>query len=115
MIGKNQLFQLAKALDGLAVLGCLQGTPAALAGVRYGDILLSVNGMRTRTFMDYIEAKALRSDGMTVVIFRSGQEEPIELQYQANRPPVDIAELVSELAAMRALPGVDVEGDGEVS
>lgn len=115
MIAKSQLFQLAKALDGLPVLGCLQGTPAALAGVRYGDILLSVNGRRTRSFGDYIEAKALRSDGMTVVIFRAGEEQPIELEYNSNRAPIDPAELLGELVAMRALPGGDIEGDGPVS
>ena len=114
MIAKNQLFQLAKALDGLPVLGCLQGTPAALAGVRYGDILLSVNGQRTRNFGEYIEAKALRNDGMAVVIFRSGVEQPIELEYQANRAPVDPLTVLADLAAMRALPG-SAEGDGPVS
>ena len=50
MIAKRTLFELAKTLDGLPVLGCLAGSPAALAGVRYGDILLSVNGQRTRAF-----------------------------------------------------------------
>jgi S1-C subfamily serine protease len=114
MIAKNQLFELAKALDGLPVLGCLQGTPAALAGVRYGDIVLSVNGKRTRNFGEYIEAKALRKDGMAIVIFRSGEEQPIELEYQANRAPVDPVAVLADLVAMRALPG-SIEGDGPVS
>ena len=38
----------------MLVVGCLRGTPAALAGVGYGDILLSVNGRRTRNFADYL-------------------------------------------------------------
>jgi S1-C subfamily serine protease len=112
MIARSALFQLAKALDGLPVLGCLQGTPAYVAGVRYGDVLLSVNGRRTRSFGDYVEAKALRTDGMSIVIFRSGVEQPVELEYRAEREPVtDPAELLAELAAMRVLP-VDVTGDG---
>jgi len=114
MIAKSTLFQLAKTLDGMAVLGCLPGTPAARAGVRYGDVLLSVNGQRTRTFGEYIEAKSLRKDGMTVVLFRQGQETPIELEYLANRPDVDPFALLAELAAMRIVPN-DVQSDEAAS
>jgi len=103
LIAKSTLFQLAKTLDGLPVLGCLEGTPAALAGVRYGDILLSVNGQRTRSFGEYVEAKALRKDGMHVVIFRQGMEQPIELEYDMNREPVEPASLLAELATMRLI------------
>ncbi|MBN9167733.1 MAG: PDZ domain-containing protein, partial [Myxococcales bacterium] len=74
MIGRKSLFALAKALEGLPVLGTLEGTPAARAGVRYGDILISVNGRRTRTMEDYVEAKSLREDGMEIVVFRAGAE-----------------------------------------
>ena len=52
MLPRKSLFALAKALEGLPVLGALEGTPAARAGVRYGDVLLEVNGVRTRTVMD---------------------------------------------------------------
>lgn len=114
MIPRSALFELAKALEGLPVLGCLQGTPAARAGVRYGDILLTVNGKRTRTFGDYIEAKALSNDGMKVVVFRSGESRSVELEYDANRPRMDAMEVLVEVAAMRALP-VDVTGDGTLS
>jgi len=114
MIAKSTLFQLAKTLDGMPILGCLPGTPAALAGVRYGDILLSVNGQRTRNFGDYIEAKALRSDGMAVVIFRQGEETPIELEYLPNRPDVDPFALLAELVSMRIVPS-DVQGEGAPS
>ncbi|HEX3770244.1 MAG TPA: PDZ domain-containing protein, partial [Polyangiaceae bacterium] len=111
---KSALFQLAKTLDGMPVLGCLPGTPAALAGVRYGDILLSVNGQPTRTFGEYIEAKALRADGMTVVLFRQGVETPIELEYLPNREAVDPFALLAELAAMRILPS-DIQGEDVAS
>lgn len=115
MIAKSTLFQLAKTLDGVPVLGCLPGTPAALAGVRYGDIVLWVNGQRTRSLGDYVEAKALRSDGMNVVVFRSGEEYPVEFDYQADRPPVDVAAMLAELVAMRPLSREVDEGDGPLS
>ncbi len=114
MVPKSTIFQLAKALDGIPVLGCLDGTPAAKAGVRYGDILLSVNGMRTRSFGDYVEAKALRLDGMTVVIFRSGVETPVELEYKSDRASINPATLLAELAGKRLL-ATESEGQGSLS
>ena len=88
------------------MLGTLGGTPAARAGIRYGDVVLSVNGMRTRTVLEYVEAKALRDDGMSVVVFRSGSESVEELTYDENAPPVDPAAIVAELITLRIAPGV---------
>jgi C-terminal processing protease CtpA/Prc len=115
MIDRTTLFQLAKALEGLPVLGTLPGTPAARAGIHYGDILVSVNGRRTRTFGDYILAKALRADGMTIVIFRSGQEQTEELVYNTNRNKADPAMILSDLISMRLLIGGEIEGKGPAS
>jgi S1-C subfamily serine protease len=114
MIPKESLFELAKALGGVAVVGCLRNTPAALAGVRYGDILLSVNGQRTRNFADYVEAKALRADGMSIVVFRAGEEHPVELEYRANREPADPLSVLAELIEMRVAPG-EPEGSDPTS
>jgi C-terminal processing protease CtpA/Prc len=104
MIAKGSLFQLAKTLDGLPILGCLEGTPAARAGIRYGDVLLSVNGQRTRSFSDYVEAKALRTDGMDVVVFRDGAERAWEFRFDPNRGAVDLPSLLAELVSMRIDP-----------
>jgi S1-C subfamily serine protease len=101
MISKQAVFALAKALEGLPVLGTLEGTPAARAGVRYGDVLLSVNGMRTRSAADYVEAKNLRLDGMEIVIFRSGASITLSLTYDAAAEPVDPVKLVAVLDSLR--------------
>lgn len=108
MIPKRSVFALAKALDGIPVLGTLQGTPAARAGIRYGDVLLSVNGVRTRTVADYVEAKALRNDGMEVVVFRADGEQIRELTYDANTT-TDPAKILAELVTLR----IGAEDDGE--
>ncbi|HTJ85445.1 MAG TPA: PDZ domain-containing protein [Polyangiaceae bacterium] len=110
MIGKASLFALAKALEGIPVLGTLSGTPAARAGIRYGDVLLSVNGMRTKTVLDYIEAKGLREDGMEVVVFRTGSERIETLTYDERAEPVDPTSILSELMSLRIAGG---PGDGE--
>ena len=108
MIRKKSVFALAKALEGVPVLGTLAGTPAAKAGIRYGDVLLSVNGMRTRTVADYIEAKALREDGMDVVVFRAGVEHKNDLEYD-ELVQTDPQKLLAELMTLR----IGAEDDGD--
>jgi S1-C subfamily serine protease len=105
MIPRRSLFALAKALEGLPVLGALDGTPAARAGVRYGDVLISVNGVRTRTVSDYVEAKNRRTDGMSIVVFRSGGENMAELAYDSPAEPVDPAMLLADLITLRVAGG----------
>lgn len=105
MISKKSVFALAKALEGVPVLGSLPGSPAARAGVRYGDVLLSVNGVRTRTATHYIEAKALRSGGMEVTVFRSGgDEQTLELSFARPGADADPAALLHDLISMRIAP-----------
>lgn len=105
MIPRKSLFALAKALEGLPVLGALDGTPAARAGVRYGDVLISVNGVRTRTVSDYVEAKNRRTDGMSIVVFRAGGESLTELTYDEPAKPLDTAKLLAELVTLRVAGG----------
>jgi S1-C subfamily serine protease len=101
MIARAAVFALAKALEGIPVLGALADSPAARAGIRYGDVLLSVNGRRTRTVLDYIEAKSLRTDGMDIVVFRSGAEKIEQLAYDATAPAIDPSAILEELITLR--------------
>lgn len=110
MIPKQSLFELAKALEGLPVVGAVSGTPAARAGVRYGDVLISVNGRRTRTLQDYVEAKELLDGRMEIVLFRLGEERVIELTYDPPSQRPSAMSILAELATMRIAP---VEGGGE--
>ena len=115
MISKRALSQLARVLQGLPILGCLEGRPAARAGIRYGDVLLAVNGRRTRTFFDYVEARDLRTDGMHVVVFRDGQECAIELSFEPGDSPADPATMLAELSAQRLDPTMPCEAEAPLS
>ncbi len=101
MVSKSQLFALARALEGVPVLGALGGSPAARAGIRYGDVLLSVNGIRTRSIMDYLQAKALRMNGMEIVVFRGGSEQTSELTYTGGGGTPDVSAILAELIMLR--------------
>lgn len=74
MIRRQQLEELAEAVQGIPVLGCLPGSTASEAGVRYGDIVLEVNGLRTINIDDYLAGRKLRTDGMALRLFRDGNE-----------------------------------------
>jgi len=74
MIHRRQLEALAEVVQGIPVLGCLPGSTASEAGVRYGDIVLEVNGLRTLDIDDYLNGRKLRSDGMALRLFRDGTE-----------------------------------------
>lgn len=116
MVPRKSLFAIAKTLGGLPVLGALGGTPAHRAGVRYGDVLLSVNGVRTRTVADYVEAKNLRPDGMEIVVFRAGVERVSDLAYDPSPGPVDVAAILAELITLRVAGNLDdFEGEEEPS
>jgi S1-C subfamily serine protease len=86
MMSRKQLEEIAETVRGVPVLGCLPGSTAAEAGVRYGDIVLSVNGVATPTIAAYLEARTLRSDGFDLRLFRAGEELCV---YVAFRPPTD--------------------------
>lgn len=101
MISRKQLEAIAETVGGVPVLGCLPGSTAAEAGVRYGDIVLGVNGMPSPTIDDYLQARKLRSDGFELRIFRAGTEFTV---FVAFRPPADPLEaLTAQLADGRYL------------
>ena len=99
MKSRSKIKKLAKAAEGIPIWGSIPGSPADGAGVRYGDILLSVNGTRTKTFQDYVDAKR-SSDGVLALEFlRDGDtiEVAVELAGSDWKPTDrEVAETVAE-------------------
>jgi C-terminal processing protease CtpA/Prc len=103
MQNRDDLSKLAGKLGGLPVLGCRPGSPAAQVGIRYGDILLSVNGQPTPDWGAFMEARALDTREMVVEVFRGGQHVTHRLQLNGNER-VDPLTLLAEMMEQRILP-----------
>lgn len=99
MFDAQRIQQLAAALEGLPILGVLSTSPAALAGVRFGDVLLAVNGARVRSWADYIAATAAHREGMEVVVFRGGAERRLSLATRRTATPPDHLAIVLDMVA----------------
>jgi S1-C subfamily serine protease len=79
IIKPADLQALARALHGLPVYGCLPGSPADRAGIRFGDVLLSVDGVATPSWDAYLAAREQSGASIVVRLFRDGIELDIEL------------------------------------
>lgn len=108
MQSRNQLAELATALGGIPVWGCLPGSQAQRAGVRYGDVILTVNGVPTANVEEYVSARALDEDAIALVVFREGRELTLSVPLSATAAPVGheaLERAAAQLGAARLLPG----------
>lgn len=102
MLSRNDLSRLATALGGLPVLGCLDGSPAAGAGVRYGDVLLAVDGVPTPSWDEFLEVRARCQGSMLARIFRDGVERDVHIELRpSTKSPL---ELIGELQEHGLMP-----------
>jgi hypothetical protein len=73
--------------------------------VRYGDVLLSVNGVRTRTIDEYFQARKRRAGAAEVVLFRDGQELSFTFDFDDRRADeAALQSVAEEVVAARLLP-----------
>jgi S1-C subfamily serine protease len=77
---RSLLTELAAALGGLPVFGSLPGSAAERAGIRYGDVLMSVDGQPTPNWDAYLTARDSSGPTITVQLFRDGAEFTVELE-----------------------------------
>jgi len=97
MLKWDDVTRLATRLHGIPVLGCRPDSPAARAGVQYGDILIAVNDVPTPDWGAYIAARARGHGQMRVELFRAGEMLILEVELPAQAEPVAPTSLLEEL------------------
>jgi S1-C subfamily serine protease len=73
MTFRENLERMARIYEGVAIFSVERGSTTHRAGVRAGDILVSVNGRRIRHHSEYGEARRLRKDVLELVVIRGGR------------------------------------------
>jgi S1-C subfamily serine protease len=68
-----QLDRLAKILGGIPVWEVYADSGAAAAGVRFGDIILRLNGKATPTFEHFLEIGESSFSRLEFEVFRNGK------------------------------------------
>ena len=116
MRSRSELSRLAAAMGGLPVLGCLEGSPAAEAGVRYGDILLAVDGIATSTWDDFLRARTQSRGRFVARIFREGTELEIAVELKpSGRTPMEMLDELMRRDAVHVADGVADDPPGDDS
>ncbi|HEY4159585.1 MAG TPA: PDZ domain-containing protein [Polyangiaceae bacterium] len=80
--------RLAKLLGGIPVWEVEPDSEAADAGLRFGDIILSVNGVATPTFKRFLAAGGAHLDDLVFEVFRNGKSlklSPRKAEQRAGR------------------------------
>jgi predicted metalloprotease with PDZ domain len=114
MPNQADLSRLAAALGGLPILGCLDGSPAAQAGLRYGDVLLSIDGKTTGSWDEFLRARAECRETLLARVFRDGAELEFALPLRASGRPA--AEVMSAFLAQRVFEaGLDGAERAEIN
>ena len=93
MQSPSDLTRIADAMGGLPIMGCLKNSPADLAGIRYGDILLSINGKPTPSWTEFFQARRQSKGQIVVRVFRQGDEFEVTMDLPtAIRAPREVLE-----------------------
>jgi S1-C subfamily serine protease len=90
---RNNLERIAEIYGGIAIFSVDPGSATHRAGVRAGDVLVSVNGRRVRRLSEYATARGLRKEVLELVVVREGRTltlwAGIHATQAAQQPPAD--------------------------
>ncbi len=99
-------------MNGIAILGALPGSPAEECGLKYGDILLSVNGEAMTTVEDFLRARSSAQDTMELIVRRGGHvmELSIHLDKKRTGTKISAAEAIEKVQHLRLVPPLPEQG-----
>jgi len=96
----QEVVRLARCLNGVPVLGCPLGSEASRIGLKRGDVVIAVNGVKTPDELAFNYARSLRDDHMELEIVRDGQTLSLPTGRERARR-FDPMRLLDEVVASR--------------
>jgi S1-C subfamily serine protease len=99
MLTPRELSRLATALGGLPILGCSEGSPAADAGLCYGDIILSGNGAAVASWSELLTACQQGRSQIALRVQRTGRDLQLALRVPVSLTPRGVLGDPAPLAA----------------
>ena len=97
---RREVARLARCLNGVPVVGCGMGSEAARIGLRSGDVVVAVNGVKTPDEMAFSYARSLRDDHLELEVVRDGQTLNFLVRYRRSQK-FDPMMLLDEVVASR--------------
>jgi len=79
----KRLQDAARLLGGVPIWGVLPGSAAERAGMRYGDIVVRVNGRETPNFMSFLRAQQAPSTCLRFEVMRAGVLLRLDVKVEA--------------------------------
>jgi len=87
MLSPRDLSRLASGLGGVPILGCSAGSPAADAGLRYGDIILSGDGRPVPSWSELLGVCSAAGAPTALRVLRAGRELTLLMRAPLGRSP----------------------------
>jgi S1-C subfamily serine protease len=98
MKSPRDLQSIANILGGIPILGVLPESPADRAGLRYGDIVTSVNGAPTATFEAFLKAHDSGREVLSLEVFRDGERFRLDMVLpKRSQPASEAADTLSRI------------------
>ena len=105
MLNPDRLEHLAAILKGVPIWGALPGSPAARAGLRYGDVLLAFDTVRTETLGDFLRAHERSGRQWVLRVFRDGEERILSFDVPRASLLPEPEEVLARINRARLMPG----------
>ena len=83
MKNPHDLETMARLLGGVPIWGVLPGSAAHRAGMRYGDIVIRVNGIETPNFAQYLRAQGAPRERIEFEVLRHGVLLQLDVELEA--------------------------------
>jgi predicted metalloprotease with PDZ domain len=87
MLTPRDLSRLATLLGGLPIPGCSAGSPAAEAGLCYGDIILSADELPVASWSALLAVCERASAELSLRVMRAGRELSLHMRAPATFTP----------------------------